>query len=176
MSSPHPPPGLAIRLQAERAGFIAEHVEAALQAAVDDGPALRFTENGMSEPTRYARRLEADAADAAEAVFNRILQGYLAEVARFTPHSPYNDEVEHAGNEYHGAVTKLEQAALERLSEAHAAFMQPSGPPMTMRDEIYALLKAPLEFADLGSASFLTPAEQAQFRTILRKLRRRAAG
>lgn len=176
MSSPCKRPDLATRLAAERAGFIADSIEAALAAAVDDGPALSFTENGMTEPTPYGHAIEDDAADEAASVFNRILAGYLAEAARFTLSGLYDDAVEHAGNEYQGAVSPMEQDALERLVEAHAAFLRHSRPSMAMREEARALLNARLEFADLNSESLLSPQEQTQFSAILHKLRQLAAG
>lgn len=169
-------PALAACLRAERSGFVADYVEAALEAAVDDGPALCFRENGMTDPTPYGQAVEDDAADEAAAVFDRLLAGYLAEAARFTPSGPYNDAAEHTGNEYKGAVSPVEQDVFERLVDAHAAFLYPPKPSPLLQEEAYTLLKARLEFADLNSAPLLTALEQAQFSTILQKLRWLAAG
>lgn len=162
-------------MQTEKQRFVADYVEKALMMAVDDGINLRFTENGMSESTCYARRLEDDAALAAAAAFSRVLRDYLVEAENYTQDGPYNDVVEHVGNEYRGAGSEDEQDAFERIGEAHFKFLRTRGQANAKgehaQEAALFLLKSPLEFADLNSAALLNAEEQKRFTAILMKLR-----
>lgn len=111
-------------LQQESRRFVAASVEAALDAAQDDGRAVIFTENGMSELTRFGQQIADDEATEADAVFSRVVTEYLTEAARFDPSGPYLDAAEHGGNEYKDAISPMEQAALEQITEIHGLFLR----------------------------------------------------
>lgn len=111
-------------LQQEARRFSAAMVEAALEAAQNDGRAVSFTENGMGELTRFGQQIADDEAAEADAVFSQVVAGYLEEIARFDPSGPYLDEAEHGGNEYKGAISVMAQDALERIVEAHGVCLR----------------------------------------------------
>lgn len=165
-------------MQMEKQRFIADYVEQSVLAAADDGQALHYTENGMVEPTAYGQRLEEDAACAAEEIFARVLDHYLAEAANFGPDGPYNDVVEHVGNEFKPVLNADERDVFERISEAHFKHLQKAALPPTehaqISDMALILLKKPLEFADLNIEGLLNSREKTVFSEIIQKLRRLA--
>lgn len=118
-------------LQQEARRFIYVSVEAALEAAKDEGLAVSFMENGMCDLTRFGQQIADDEAAEADEVFNRVVTGYLAEIARFDPCGPYLDAAEHGGNEYKGAISLIEQMAFEQIIEAHGLFLRCSRGKLT---------------------------------------------
>lgn len=115
--------GIAACVQGVRRAFIAAQVEAALAQACDDGPALTFIENGMTEPSRYGRHVEASAAQEADHIFTRILMDYLEILAKFKANHPDDDEIEYVGAEYIPPRNTLAQTAFDSLLEAHNTFL-----------------------------------------------------
>lgn len=165
-------------MQTEKQRFIADYVEQAMQDAAYDGRRLHYTENGMVEPTTSGRRLENDAARTAEDMFSHVLELYIAEAANFNPDGPYNDVVEHVGNEFKPGLNEDENDVLERIGEAHFKLLQRAALSDSEQDQIYEaaliLLKTPLEFADLDNEGVLSANEKNQLTGILKKLRRLA--
>lgn len=166
-------------MQTQKRQFIADYVEETLLAAVDDGIVLHFTENAMTEPTFYARQLENEATLQAKDIFGRVLKRYLIEAKKFSPDGPYNDVVEHVGNEYKPSPNQDEQNAFERIGEAHFYFLKNkkiNTEKECQQETALFLLKSPLEFADFNSKSLLSKQEQRNFTTILSTLRKIAGG
>ena len=165
-------------MQTEKQRFIADYAEQLVLAAADDGQALRYTENGMVEPTAYGQRLEEDAAYAAEEIFARVLDHYLAEAANFNPDGPYNDAVEHVGNEFKPVLDADEREVFERIGEAHFKQIQKAALPHLEQAQIsemaLILLKTPLEFADLNTEGLLNSREKTVFSEVIQKLCRLA--
>lgn len=162
-------------MQAEKQRYIADRVEQAELDAADEGRTLRYTENGMCDPTPYGQRLENDAAQNADHMFDRIVALYVAEAAKFDPNGPYNDVVEHVGNEFKHAVSEDENDILERIGEAYFKQLQQQALPPSAQEQICEaariLLNTPLEFADIDSEGLLTCQEQKQLSGIVKKLR-----
>lgn len=166
---------LKTRLLKLRRAFVADAVAQALEAAAADGIVLSFREHGMVEPTAYGQRVEDEAADEAEDIFNKVLDGYLQAVANFLPSSGYDTALDYAANQYKGAQSEAEQDVLERLLAAHDSYADETDNSQK-RDHAQFLLKAPLEFADANTPDLLNQQDQQVFTTILGKLRRLAAG
>lgn len=148
--------------------YIADSVAQALEDAEAEGSALSFREHGMREPTAYGQRVEDEAANNAAQIFTKILDGYLQKLTSFTPSSGYDNAVDYAVNQYHGAQSEAEQDALERIIAAHDSFLHSSA-------HAQFLLQAPLEFADFNTQDLLSPQDQQAFSQILGKLRCLAA-
>lgn len=166
---------LKARLLKVRGVFVAESIAQALEDAAADGVALSYREHGMVEPTAYGQRIEDEAADEAEDIFNKVLDGYLQEVANFKPSAAYNTALDYAANMYNGAQSEAEEDALERILAVHEAYAREADNDQK-RDHAQFLLKAPLEFADANTQDLLNQQDQQVFTTILGKLRHLAAG